>query len=425
MNILLIGSGGREHALAMKIMASPLCQKLYAAPGNPGMAAMGADCVTLALKPHSAVTDFCAVMAIDLVVIGPEAPLVDGLADSLNSAGIKVFGPSAFAAQLEGSKAFTKAICDRMAIPTARYAAFTDAPAALEYVRSQGAPIVIKADGLAAGKGVVVAETLAQAEDAVTTMFDGAFGDAGTRVVIEECLIGEEASAFFICDGERARPIGTAQDHKRAYDGDKGPNTGGMGAYSPAPVLSNAALEDIEARIAQPTLNALKADGHPYVGILYVGLMMTADGPKLIEFNCRFGDPECQVLMMRLTSDLVTLMLAACDGAISDQAIDWQTSAAVTVVLASEGYPERPVTGREIKGLDTAKGDQTGVQIFHAGTRQEDGQLVSSGGRVLNITVADTSLSNACSTAYSIVEGIALEGSHYRKDIAWRALHRN
>lgn len=422
MKVLLIGSGGREHALAWKLAASPVLTKLYAAPGNPGIAAE-AECVPLDVADHAAVIGFCREKTIELVVVGPEAPLVDGLADALAGAGIRVFGPSAAAARLEGSKSFTKDLCDRYAIPTAAYGRFENALAAREYVRDHGAPIVIKADGLAAGKGVTVALTEDDALNAVDACFDGSFGEAGASVVIEEFLEGEEASFFCLCDGKTALPFGTAQDHKRVGEGDTGPNTGGMGAYSPAPVLTDALVERVMREIVEPTMKGMAEMGAPFVGVLYAGLMLTADGPKLIEYNVRFGDPECQVLMPRLKEDLLLLMNAAVDGQLGHMSARWRDETALTVVLAAEGYPASPTKGTVIRGVEAAA-EEDDVVIFHAGTALKDGALVANGGRVLNVTALGKTVSEAQKRAYAAVDRIDWPQGFCRRDIGWRAIGR-
>lgn len=422
MNVLLIGSGGREHALAWKLAASPVLTKLYAAPGNPGMAG-DAECVALDVTDHAAVVAYCREKAIDLVVVGPEAPLVAGLTDALTDAGIRVFGPSAAAARLEGSKSFTKELCDRYAIPTAAYGRFENALAARDYVREQGAPIVIKADGLAAGKGVTVAMTEDEAIAAIDDCFDGSFGAAGASVVVEEFLEGEEASFFCLCDGTTALPFGTAQDHKRVGDGDTGPNTGGMGAYSPAPVLDDETLARTMAEIIEPTLKGMAEMGTPFTGVLYAGLMLTKDGPKLIEYNVRFGDPECQVLMMRLKEDLLLLINAAVDGQLAHVSARWRDEAALTVVLAAKGYPASPEKGTVIRGVEAAGADE-GVEIFHAGTAMKDGALVANGGRVLNVTALGKSVKEAQEKAYRAVDLIDWPEGFCRRDIGWRAVER-
>ena len=423
MNVLLIGSGGREHALAWKIAASPLLTKLYAAPGNPGIAEE-AECVPLDIADHSAIVAFARDNRIDLVVVGPEAPLVAGLADDLASAGIRVFGPSADAARLEGSKGFTKDFGARYDIPTAAYGRFNNAPKAKAYARSVGAPIVVKADGLAAGKGVTVAMTLGEALDAIDQCFEGAFGEAGAEVVVEEFLEGEEASFFCLCDGQNALPFGTAQDHKRVGEGDTGPNTGGMGAYSPAPILSDDMVERVMAEIVRPTMIGMAEMGTPFVGVLFVGLMIGPDGPKLIEYNVRFGDPECQVLMMRLKDDLLVLMNAAVDGQLGHLSVRWRDDAALTVVLAAKGYPAAPEKGSQIVGVADAVGDDGVAKVFHAGTRLDGDRLLAAGGRVLNVTALGETVSQAQRRAYETVDLIDWPEGFCRRDIGWRAVER-
>ncbi len=421
MRVLLIGSGGREHALAWKIAASPLLTKLYAAPGNPGIA-KEAELVKLDIADHAAVTTFCKDNAIDLVVVGPEGPLVAGIADDLRDQGIRVFGPSKRAARLEGSKGFTKDLCAKYDIPTAAYGRFTDLAAAKTYVEKVGAPIVIKADGLAAGKGVTIAMTLDEARAALDACFDGAFGDAGAEVVVEEFMTGEEASFFCLCDGTTALPFGTAQDHKRVGDGDTGPNTGGMGAYSPAPVMSPEIVERTMREIVEPTMRGMAELGAPFAGILFAGLMITDKGPKLIEYNTRFGDPECQVLMMRLKDDLLVLLNAAVDGQLAHSSVRWRDEAALTVVMAARGYPGTPEKGSVIRGLDEAAGD--GVQIFHAGTAINGGALVANGGRVLNITASGKTVGEAQARAYAALDRIDWPQGFCRRDIGWQAVAR-
>jgi phosphoribosylamine--glycine ligase len=420
MNILLIGSGGREHALAWKIAASPMLTKLYAAPGNPGIAEH-AECVTLDLDDHESIATFCKLMAIDLVVVGPEAPLVTGLADVLASHGIRVFGPSAAAARLEGSKGFTKDLCARYDIPTAAYQRFNNAPKAKAYIRRLGAPIVIKADGLAAGKGVTVAMTLDEALAAIDDCFEGGFGEAGAEVVVEEFLEGEEASFFCLCDGRTALPFGTAQDHKRVGDGDTGPNTGGMGAYSPAPILTQALIDEVMRTIIEPTMKGMAEMGAPFSGVLYAGLMLTKDGPKLIEYNTRFGDPECQVLMMRLKEDLLILLNAAADGQLAHMSARWRDEVALTVVLAAEGYPSTPKKGSVIRGLDRVGNE---VEIFHAGTAKKGDDLVANGGRVLNVTAMAGTVREARDKAYAAIDRIDWPEGFCRRDIGWREVER-
>jgi phosphoribosylamine---glycine ligase len=422
MNILLLGSGGREHALAWKLAASPLADRLFCAPGNAGIA-REAEIVALDVADHAAVVAFCKANKIDLVVVGPEAPLVAGLVDDLIAAGIKAFGPTKAAARLEGSKGFTKDLCTANNIPTAAYERFTAAAPAKAYVRAHGAPIVVKADGLAAGKGVVVAETVADAEAAIDMMFAGGLGEAGAEVVIEELLKGEEASFFALSDGEHALALASAQDHKRAFDGDEGPNTGGMGAYSPAPVMTPEMSARAMDEIVLPTIRAMKAMGCPYKGVLYAGLMITADGPKLIEYNARFGDPECQVLMLRLKSDLVPALLAACDGVLKSFDLRWSDEAALTVVMAAKGYPGDYARGSTIEGLDAAAAVE-GVEIFHAGTRAEGGRIVANGGRVLNVCGLGKTVAEAQSRAYRAVDRIRWPEGFCRRDIGWQAVAR-
>ncbi|MFL9828484.1 phosphoribosylamine--glycine ligase [Rhodoplanes sp. SY1] len=422
MNILLLGSGGREHALAWKIASSPLVDRLWCAPGNAGIA-QEADCVALDPVDPDAVIGFCRGNAVDLVVVGPEAPLVAGLVDALTAAGIAAFGPTAAAARLEGSKGFTKALCRANGIPTAAYEVFTAAEPAKAYVREKGAPIVVKADGLAAGKGVVVAETLGQAEAAIDAMFAGSLGAAGASVVVEEFLTGEEASFFVLCDGETALPLASAQDHKRAFDLDVGPNTGGMGAYSPAPVMTDAITARTMDEIIRPTLTAMAAMGCPYKGVLFAGLMITAEGPKLIEYNCRFGDPECQVLMLRLASDLVPALLATCDGTLKDVSLAWHDAAAITVVMAAKGYPGTYEKGSVIDGLRDAMAVDD-VEIFHAGTAERDGQIIAVGGRVLNVSATGKTLAEARTAAYTAIGEIRWPGGFWRRDIGAKGLAR-
>lgn len=421
-NVLLIGGGGREHALAWALAASPMLGKLYCAPGNPGIAEHAA-CIDLDEKDHDAVARFCEKNAIGLVVIGPEAPLVAGLADDLRERGIKCFGPSAAAAQLEGSKSFTKKLCIENSIPTARYGHFTDAATARAYAEAQALPIVIKADGLAAGKGVTIAETHEEAARAIDGCFDGSFGAAGAQVVIEEFMTGEEASFFVLCDGKTVLPLATAQDHKRVGDGDTGPNTGGMGAYSPAPVMTPELIDRTMREIIEPTVKAMAASGTPYQGVLYAGLMITATGPRLIEYNCRFGDPECQVLMLRLKSDLLIALMACADGTLANINLRWHDAPALTVVMAAEGYPGTPVKGTPIRGLAEAA-SLPGVEIFHAGTAQKGDEIVANGGRVLNVTATGATVSEARDRAYAAIDRIDWDGGFFRRDIAWRAIGR-
>ncbi|HWL31296.1 MAG TPA: phosphoribosylamine--glycine ligase [Xanthobacteraceae bacterium] len=422
MNILLLGSGGREHALAWKMAASPLADRLYCAPGNAGIA-REAECVALDIADHAAVVAFCKGHAVDLVVVGPEAPLVAGLVDDLEAAGVRAFGPTKAAARLEGSKGFTKDLCRANDIPTAAYERFNAAGPAKDYVRRVGAPIVVKADGLAAGKGVVVAQTVAEAEAAVDMMFDGGLGAAGAEVVIEEFLVGEEASFFALCDGETAMPLASAQDHKRVFDGDTGPNTGGMGAYSPAPVMTAEMTARTMDEIVRPTLRAMKAAGAPYKGALFAGLMITASGPKLIEYNVRFGDPETQVLMLRLMSDLVPALLAARDGQLKNFDLRWYPDAALTVVMAANGYPGTCARGSAIEGLEEAAAIES-VEIFHAGTKAEAGKVLANGGRVLNVSALGKTVSEAQARAYQAIDRIRWPEGFCRRDIGWQAVRR-
>jgi len=422
MHILLLGSGGREHALAWKIAASPLVTKLWCAPGNAGIA-REAECVPLDIADHEAVIAFCKANAVEFVVVGPETPLAAGIVDDLGRAGIKAFGPSKMAAQLEGSKGFTKDLCAEFGIPTAAYRRFDNEAGALAYVRAQGAPIVIKADGLAAGKGVVVAKTLREAEDAVAVMFAGHFGAAGAEVVIEEFLAGREVSFFALCDGETALPLASAQDHKRVFDHDQGPNTGGMGAYSPTPFVTSEIHDQIMSRIISPTVAGMKARGAPFRGVLYAGVMLTEQGPKLFEYNVRFGDPECQVLMLRMMSDIVPAFLAACDGELKHFNLRWYPEAAITVVMAAKGYPGDYRKGSRIEGLDdAAKID--GVEIFHAGTLAKDGAILANGGRVLNVCALGKTVTEAQARAYAAIDRINWPDGFCRRDIAWQAVEQ-
>lgn len=417
----MLGSGGREHALGWKLAQSPLCDKLWAAPGNPGIAQL-AECTSLDATDHDAVIAFAKDNAIGLVVIGPEAPLVDGLADSLRAAGIDTFGPSKQAAQLEGSKGFTKELCQRAGIPTARYERCTSLEAAWGALKRFKPPFVLKADGLAAGKGVVIAETYEQAQEALGEMFDGRFGSAGSEVVIEQFLTGEEASFFALTDGTAIVPIGTAQDHKRVGEGDTGPNTGGMGAYSPAPVLTDALQAQVMREIVEPTVRTMATEGMPYSGVLYAGLMLTKDGPQLIEYNARFGDPECQVLMMRLESDLVELMLACAQGRLAEvDAPELSDDFALTVVMAAEGYPDTPKKGGRI---DLGEAEANGARVFHAGTKLDGDTLTSSGGRVLNVTARGSSATEAQARAYAAVDAIDFADGFCRRDIGQREVRR-
>ncbi|HTN09445.1 MAG TPA: phosphoribosylamine--glycine ligase [Acetobacteraceae bacterium] len=417
MRVLVIGSGGREHALCWKLAASPLLDKLWCAPGNPGIAEQ-AECVPIGVLETDRLVAFAVEHEVDLVVPGPEAPLVAGIVDAMQAAGLKCFGPSAAAAQLEGSKSFTKEIADAAGIPTAHWERFDDAETARAFVRRRGAPIVVKADGLAAGKGVVVAASIAEAEAAIADFMEsGSIGEAGRSVVIEECLVGEEASLFALCDGATALKLGSAQDHKRVGDGDTGANTGGMGAFSPTPALSPALEDAAMAGIIQPALDEMARRGTPFRGILYAGLMLTDEGVKLIEFNVRFGDPECQVLMLRLKSDLLAALLAACDGELGDFDLRWADEVAIAVVLAARGYPAKPVRHSLIGTLPT-----TDAVLFHAGTALLDGKLVSAGGRVLNVCAIAPDLAGARQIAYAAVDAIDWPEGFCRRDIGWRAL---
>ena len=420
MNILLIGSGGREHALAWKLAQSPLCDTLFAAPGNPGIA-RHAELVPINVNDHAAVRAFCEAEAIGLVVVGPEGPLVDGLADALH--GLAVYGPSKAAAQLEGSKGFVKDLCARENIPTAGYARHASKAEALADIGRFGLPVVIKADGLAAGKGVVIAETAQDAAAALEHMFGGGFGDAGAEVVIEEFMRGEEVSLFAITDGTTIIPFGSAQDHKRVGDGDTGPNTGGMGAYSPAPVLTPELEARAFAEIIEPTVRAMARDGMPYTGTLYCGLMLTGEGPKLVEYNCRFGDPECQVLMSRYEGDLVSLMLHAAEGRLAEaDPVRFSKDTALTVVMAAKGYPGTPARGGVIRGIEAAEAN--GAHVFHAGTSERDGDIVASGGRVLTVTARGPTAREAQSRAYAAVDAVDFADGFCRRDIGWREVAR-
>ena len=422
MNILLVGSGGREHALAWQLAQSPSCAKLYAAPGNPGIE-LHAECAPIAADDLDGLIAFVRAHAIDFVVVGPEAPLVAGLADRLRDIGIPVFGPGAAAARLEGSKGFTKDLCARASIPTAAYVRCTSADEALAVLDGFAIPVVIKADGLAAGKGVIIAETRAEAEAAIADMFAGAFGGAGAEVVIEEFMTGEEASFFALSDGQDVIAFGSAQDHKRVGDGDTGPNTGGMGAYSPAPVLTPDLETAVMDRIIRPTVMTLAAEGAPYVGVLFAGLMLTDEGPKLIEYNCRFGDPECQVLMMRFKGDLAALLHAAATGALAAaDAPAFAHDYALTVVMAAKGYPGTPEKGGAIRRI--ADAEAGGVRVFHAGTAREDRTLVAAGGRVLNVTATGKSVAEAQAHAYAAVDKIDFPSGFCRRDIGWREVAR-
>jgi phosphoribosylamine--glycine ligase len=419
MRILIVGGGGREHALCWAIAASPLCTKLFCAPGNAGIAQV-AECIEVGAEDIPGQVALAQREKIEFVVIGPDAPLVAGMADAFTEAGIKVFGPSKKAAQIEGSKSFTKELCKRHNIPTAAYERFTDLAAAEDYIRKQGAPIVVKADGLAAGKGVIVAETVEQALDAVRDMLEGnRFGAAGASVVVEEFMEGEEVSLFALSDGEHVLPLVGAQDHKRAFDGDKGPNTGGMGAYSPVPVLDQAMFDRAMREIVLPTVKAMREAGTPFKGVLYAGLMIGKSGPRLVEYNCRFGDPECQVLMMRLKSDIVPALMACADGGLKHFDLRWATDAALTVILATKGYPDGYPKGSEIRGLEAAAKIE-GVEIFHAGTKAEGDRILANGGRVLNVTAMAPTVREARERAYKAVDLIDWPEGFCRRDIAWR-----
>lgn len=422
MNILILGSGGREHALLWKLAQSPEATKLYAVPGNPGMAEL-AECVAGSIEDNASVVKLAQEKKIDLVVVGPEVPLTNGVVDALCAAGIKAFGPTKAAAELEGSKSFSKDIMKKYGIPTAKYEVFTDADAARAYIEKEGAPIVIKADGLAAGKGVIVAETKEQALDAVhEIMDDAAFGKAGSRVVIEAFMEGEEASLLAFTDGKTIRPMVSSQDYKRAYDGDKGPNTGGMGTYAPAPVMTKDMVEQATEKILKPMIAAMAKEGRPYQGCLYAGLMITEEGPKVVEFNARFGDPETQVILPLLKGDLVKIMQACVDGTLDTAAVDWEDGAAVCVVMASGGYPKSYKKGYAIDGLK--KAESLGTFVFHAGTAKKDGKVVTSGGRVLGVTARGGGIKEATEKAYKGVEAIRFTDEFHRKDIAHRALER-
>jgi phosphoribosylamine--glycine ligase len=422
LNILVLGSGGREHALCWKIAQSPLLANLFCAPGNGGTGNVAQN-IDLNMDDHQAVVDFCQAQQIGLVVIGPEAPLVAGLADALTAAGIAAFGPSKEAAQLEGSKGYTKDLCAEANIPTAAYGRFDAAQAAHDYLDRQSAPIVVKADGLAAGKGVIIAETLQQAHEAIDDIFGGAFGQAGAELVIEEFLTGEEASFFVLCDGENALPMATAQDHKRVGDGDTGPNTGGMGAYSPASIMTPALVEQTMQEIILPTMKAMAERGAAYRGVLFAGLMLTPQGPKLIEYNCRFGDPECQVLMQRLDSDIVPALQAAANGSLANISLNWRDEVAMTVVMAANNYPAAYEKGSVISQLENVDTDDT--MVFHAGTaRDANGTITAIGGRVLNVTAKGKTVAQARDNAYIGVEKIDWPEGFCRQDIGWREIQR-
>ena len=420
MNILILGGGGREHALAWAVMQNPKCDRLIVAPGNAGIAAI-AECASLDIENGAKMVECAEANSIDLVIVGPEAPLAAGVADDFRASGFRVFGPSREAARLESSKRFTKEVCDAAGVPTAAWARFTEAAPAKAHIRERGAPIVVKADGLAAGKGVIVAQSTAEAEVAVDDMLGGAFGSAGAEVVIEEFMDGEEASFFVLCDGKDALPVGTAQDHKRVGEGDTGPNTGGMGAYSPAPVLNESVAARTMEDIIRPTLAEMARRGTPYQGVLYAGLMIENGAPRLVEYNVRFGDPECQALMMRLGAQALDLMQATAEGRLSEAQVNWAGDHAVAVVVAAKGYPGAYEKGSPIAGLDDIVGDSRQM-VFHAGTSRTEHGIVSTGGRVLNATARGASLQEARDAAYALVDRIDWRGGVYRRDIGWRAL---
>ncbi|MGR3369052.1 MAG: phosphoribosylamine--glycine ligase [Sagittula sp.] len=420
MNILILGSGGREHALAWAALQNPKCDKLIVAPGNAGIAQI-AECARIDIEDGGVVAEFASDNAIDLVIVGPEAPLAAGVADRLREAGLSVFGPSAAAARLEASKSFTKEICDACGAPTAAYGHFTDADAAKAHIRAGTAPVVVKADGLAAGKGVIIAETLDEACAAVDEMFGGAFRGAGAEVVIEEFMTGEEASFFVLVDGETCLPVGTAQDHKRVGEGDTGPNTGGMGAYSPAPIMDDAVTAKALDEIVRPCMAEMVRRGTPYQGVLYVGLMIEDGQPRLVEYNVRFGDPECQVLMLRLGAQALDLIHACADGRLADAQVNWADDHAMTVVMAADGYPGSYKKGTVIRGLDALPEDSFNV-MFHAGTTEADGAVTATGGRVLNATARGATLQEARDRAYAMVDAVDWPEGFCRRDIGWRAL---
>jgi len=423
--VLIIGSGGREHAIAWKIAQSPEVDTVYCAPGSPGVDSLGkGQSVALGVDDFAALTDFAAARGVGLVVVGPEAPLAAGISDCMAARGLTVFGPSAAAAQLEASKAFAKAFMARHKIPTAAYAEFTDPGVAVEFVHEREMPIVVKADGLAAGKGVTVCPDAGSAVAAIREiMVDRVFGDAGAKVVIEECLVGEEASILAFCDGQTVVPMASSQDHKRVGDNDSGPNTGGMGAYSPAPVVTPAVMREIEDRVLRPAVAGMALEGSPYKGILYAGLMITEQGPKVIEFNVRFGDPETQVVLPRMRNDIVPVLMACCEGTLDRQRLEYDDSACVTVVMASGGYPGPYEKGKEIRGIEAAETDP-GVIVFHAGTRRDGGRLLTSGGRVLNVTACAPDIPRAIDRAYAAVRKVSFDDAHYRNDIGKKALAR-
>lgn len=420
MNILILGSGGREHSLAWAIKQNPKCDRLIVAPGNAGIAEI-AECADINILDGGSVATFAEENAIDFVIIGPEAPLALGVADRLRAAGLLVFGPSKDAALLEASKSFTKAVCDAANAPTAAYAHFKDADAARDYIRAQGAPIVVKADGLAAGKGVIVAMSEDEALAAIDDMFDGSFGDAGAEVVIEEFMDGEEASFFVLCDGKTILPVGTAQDHKRAYDGDTGPNTGGMGAYSPAPVMTDEITQKAMDEIIRPTMDEMAKRGTPFQGVLFCGLMIQNGQPRLVEYNVRFGDPECQCLMMRLGGQILDLLQACAEERLHEVKVNWADDHALVIVMAAKGYPGAYQKGTIIGGLDGIPEDSFHM-VFHAGTTENEGKITATGGRVLNVTARGATLSEAHEKAYAMAQNIDWKDGFYRSDIGWRAL---
>lgn len=421
MRVLVIGGGGREHALAWKLAASPRVEKLYCAPGNPGIGKI-AECVQIDINNNTALVEFAVKNKIGLTVVGPEAPLANGVVDAFNAKGLKVFGPSRQAAQIEGSKSFAKELMKKYKIPTAGFEVFIDAPSAKDYINKHGAPVVVKADGLAAGKGVIVAMTVEEALEAIDAiMCDKAFGTAGSQVVIEDYLTGEEASLLAFTDGKTIVPMVAAQDHKRIFDGDQGPNTGGMGAYAPAPVITPSIREQVFQEVLQPVIDAMAKEGCPYCGCLYAGLMITADGPKVIEFNARFGDPETQVVLPLLESDLTVVMEACADGNLADVTIEWKNETAVCIVAAAKGYPANYAKNDLITGIEEANKQ---ALVFHAGTALKEGALVTSGGRVLGVTAVAPNIATAVEKAYQAVQKIEFDGMQYRRDIAHRAINR-
>jgi phosphoribosylamine--glycine ligase len=422
MKVLVIGSGGREHAIAWKLSQSSKVEKVYGVPGNPGISRIG-ECVDIPVSDIEKIADFAERENIDLTVVGPEAPLVAGIVDEFERRGLKIFGPSKEAAKLEGSKAFAKEIMRDLNVPTADFEVFDDPEKAKEYIRKKGAPIVVKADGLAAGKGVVVAKTVEEAISAIDKiMVDKVFGEAGNKVVVEDCLVGEEASYLVISDGERFVPLATSQDHKAVFDGNEGPNTGGMGTYSPAPVLSPDMEKEVQEKVIKPILKGMKERGYPFKGILYAGLMITEDGPKVLEFNVRFGDPEAQVILRRLKNDFVDVVNSAIEGNLVDS-LEWIDETAICVVLASKGYPGKYEKGKEIKGIEEAEKLES-IVVFHAGTKLSDGKLLTNGGRVLNVTALGKDIVEARERVYKAIEKIHFDGMHYRKDIGLKALKR-